>query len=217
MSFLDVVTSIKAELDKYETVYLQQDQDYLLRLIYPRGVKTASPFVYKKVHKGFYLPNTGTISMFECAGTNCGMCKMSAAHQKESGSDKYKAKKRYFYLLLTKTGLFKILELDWFAQRALLGIDSSVKTALVEAMEQGLDPFCPEDGRPVIMSRSSTNTRDIKYEFKGVGIKSDLGEENKRRLAVSSPDLESICYRPTVKESEQIANWTWGKVSQKKG
>ncbi|MEK2647519.1 hypothetical protein [Bdellovibrio sp. BCCA] len=207
---------MKAEFEKYEIVRLTQDQEYLLRLVYPRGVKTASPFVHKRVHNGFYIPNTNAITLYECAGPNCSLCKMSAAFQKEHGSDKYKVKKRYYYLLFAKTGLFKILELDWFAQRALLGVESNAKSVLANSMSEGLDIFCPEKGRAAIFSRKSQNNRETKYEFIGVSVESALSDDELKKLKTVSPDLESAVYRPTIKESEEIARWTWQKITERK-
>lgn len=217
MDITERLLAIQQELNKYEIVTLNQDNQYLLRLVYPRAETNASPFLFVKLHKGFYIRGQNVLTNYECAGPNCGMCKMSTAVQAETGSDKYRDKKRYIYLLLAKGGKFKFLELDWFAQRAFLGIDPHIKTRIVEMMAEGIDPFSLTTGRPVIINRKSKNGRDLQYEVEGLGLESPLSESELNSLKYSSPDLSSFCYRPTVKESEEIAQWTWKKIKEKKG
>lgn len=197
------VDSIKSELYRYEVIKLKEEGLYKLLLVTNPKFTNASPFYHARVHRGFLSPNSNRFEDFECPGRGCGMCKASFSQKSLNGDDRKGAKNRYFWLALTKGDIFKILDLDYNAQKAILGVDAQNLNPIAEMIKSGKDPFVIDSLRPVVLRKVDAFT----YKLEGLGTSTTLSEAQ-IQLLERAPDPRMHLYKPTGAESFAIAEWT---------
>jgi hypothetical protein len=212
MSSKDLLLKIMMEFRRNDILKISKDGEYAIRLVHPRGEEGASPFVQVRTHTGFLAFESKTHETFICPGKNCEMCK-EHLRRKESGdlrADWIKAKNKYHYLTLWNDS-FRILEVDWFLQREILGIDGDSLGPIAKSIENGINVFSSTQGRSLIIEKKSSPA--LKYKLIGLTKEDPLSALQIERLK-NAPDIMASYYRPSVLETKLIVDWTNKKKAE---